>query len=169
MLISKYLFLILIISYSTSIQGQEYINKNPKKAAIYSSIIPGAGQIYTKKYWKIPIIYAGLATSAYYINHNHESYKTYKQAYLNRLDGVLFDEYTDVYTDSELVTLTEYYRRNTEISALLFTLTYILNIIDASVNAHLFNYNVSEDISMEIKPVYFSRDNISGLSLAIKL
>ena len=169
MLISKYLFLILIISYSTSIQGQEYINKKPKKAAIYSSIIPGAGQIYTKKYWKIPIIYAGLATSAYYINHNHKSYKTYKQTYLDRLDGVLIDEYTDVYTDSELVTLTEYYRRNTEISALLFTLTYVLNIVDASVNAHLFNYNVSEDISMEIKPVYFSRDNISGLSLAIKL
>ena len=165
----KTLVFICCIFLLPNIIKAQFTTVSPKKASIYSAIVPGAGQYYTKKYWKIPIIYAGLATSAYYINHNHESYKTYKQAYLNRLDGVLFDEYTDVYTDSELVTLTEYYRRNTEISALLFTLTYILNIIDASVNAHLFNYNVSEDISMEIKPVYFSRDNISGLSLAIKL
>lgn len=169
MFTNKHIVLFIVLFLSGSIKAQESIVKNPKKAALYSAIIPGAGQIYTKKYWKIPLIYAGLITSAYYINKNYTDYKTYKQAYINRLDDDITDEFIGTYTDANLITLTEHYRRNTEISALLFTLTYALNIIDASVNAHLFNYNVSEDISMIIQPVYFSKENARGLSLSIKL
>jgi hypothetical protein len=85
------------------------------------------------------------------------------------LEGDRTDEFIGTYTDANLVTLTAHYRRNTEVSALLFTLTYVLNIVDASVNAHLFNYNVSEDISIIVQPIYFAKENVSGLSLSIKL
>ena len=156
-----------VLLFSITLKGQESIVKIPKKAALYSAIIPGAGQVYTKKYWKVPLIYAGLITSAYYINESYSLYNLYKQTYINRSVGDNLDDLE--YTDANLVTLTAHYRRNTEVSALLFTLTYVLNIVDASVNAHLFNYNVSEDISIIVQPIYFSKENVSGLSLSIKL
>ena len=143
--------------------------KIPKRAGLYSAILPGAGQVYTKKYWKVPIIYAGLITSAYYIKENHSLYDLYKQTYINRWEGNRTDEFTNRYTDANLLTLTEHYRRNTEVSALLFTLTYVLNIVDASVSAHLFDYDVSKDISLHIQPIYMAKENTSGLSLSIKL
>ena len=143
--------------------------KIPKRAGLYSAILPGAGQVYTKKYWKVPIIYAGLITSAYYIKESHDSYDLYKQTYLNRLNGNRTDEFINIYDEGDLLILTEHYRRNTEISALLFTLTYILNIVDASVSAHLFDYDISEDISLHIQPIYMGKENTNGLSLTIKL
>ena len=159
-------FICTLISLSISSQKIQK-DKSPKKAAIYSAVIPGAGQIYTKKYWKVPVIYGGLITSAYYINESNDLYQLYKSTYLNRLDGDFNDNLN--YSDSDLRTLTEHYRRNREVSALLFTLTYILNIVDASVNAHLFDYDVSEDLSLHIQPVYFSKENASGFSLFFNL
>ena len=129
---------------------------------MYSALLPGAGQVYTKKYWKVPIIYAGLITSFYYIKENHNLYHLYKQTYLNRIEGNRTDEFTNRYTDINLLTLTEHYRRNREVAALLFTLTYMLNIVDASVSAHLFDYDISEDISLHIQPVYMVKENASG-------
>lgn len=167
MSVLKKIFIALFIIVSATSSAQEYGEKMPKKAALYSAILPGAGQVYTKKYWKVPIIYGGLITSAYYINESNDFYQLYKSTYLNRLDGDFTDNLN--YSDSDLRTLTEHYRRNREVSALLFTLTYILNIVDASVNAHLFDYDVSEDLSLHIQPVYFSKENASGISLSFNL
>ncbi len=167
MSVLKKIFLALFIIVSATSTAQEYGDKIPKKAALYSAILPGAGQVYTKKYWKVPVIYGGLITSAYYINESNDLYQLYKSTYLNRLDGDFTDNLN--YSDSDLRTLTEHYRRNREVSALLFTLTYILNIVDASVNAHLFDYDVSEDLSLHIQPVYFSKENASGISLSFNL
>jgi len=155
--------------FSSTIIAQESVIKTPKRAGLYSTILPGAGQVYTKKYWKVPVIYAGLITSAYYIKENHDLYDLYKQTCLNRLDGDRTDEFTNRYTDANLLTLTEHYRRNREVSALLFTLAYVLNIVDASVSAHLFDYDVTENISLHIQPIYMVKENTSGLSLSIKL
>ena len=150
--------------------GQETINKVPRKAAIYSSIIPGSGQIYTEKYWKVPIIYAGLITSGYYIYQNHKSYSEYKNAYIIRKDNDpnTIDKFNNIYNDNNLITLTEFYRRNFEISTLLFTLTYVLNIVDASVSAHLFEYNITDNVSMKIQPALLE-NNIGGIFLAINI
>lgn len=167
MSVLKKIFLALFIIVCATSSAQEYGDKIPKKAALYSAILPGAGQVYTKKYWKVPVIYGGLITSAYYINESNDLYQLYKSTYLNRLDGDFNDNLN--YSDSDLRTLTEHYRRNREVSALLFTLTYILNIVDASVNAHLFDYDVSEDLSLHIQPVYFSKENASGISLSFNL
>ena len=169
MSVIKYIFFACLLFFESTITAQESVVKIPKKAGLYSAILPGAGQVYTKKYWKVPIIYAGLITSAYYIKENHSLYDLYKQTYINRWEGNRTDEFTNRYTDANLLTLTEHYRRNREISALLFTLTYVLNIVDASVSAHLFDYDVSEDISLHIQPLYMPKENAGGLSLSFNL
>ena len=169
MQLKKNILIACLFLFASAIMAQESVMKIPKRAGLYSAIIPGAGQVYTKKYWKVPVIYAGLITSAYYTAENHNLYDLYKQTYLNRLGGDRTDEFSNTYTDANLLTLTEHYRRNREVSALLFTLTYVLNIVDASVSAHLFDYDVSEDISLHIQPIYMAKENASGLSLSIKL
>ena len=165
----KKIFLALFIIVNANSYAQEYGEKVPKRAALYSAIIPGAGQVYTKKYWKVPIIYAGLITSVYYINESNDFYQLYKSTYLNRINEITTDEFQGTYSDSDLKTLTDHYRRNREVSVLLFTLTYVLNIVDASVNAHLFDYDVSDELSLHIKPMYFSKENATGLSLSFNL
>ena len=130
--------------------------------------MPGLGQIYNKKYWKIPIIYAGLLTSAYYINDNNVQYKLYKDAYLKRLDNnPENDDFVGEYSSGDLLILKDFYRRNREISILCFVGTYIINVLDASVDAHLFDYDISEDISLQITPT--STANFNGLSLILNL
>ena len=160
--ISIIFIVLLVCKQSINAQINE---KSPKKAAILS-IVPGAGQVYTKKYWKIPIIYSALIASGYYINENNSEYKKYRDTYLNRMNGQS-DNLS--YTDSELITLKDYYKRNREISIMLFSLTYILNIIDASVNAHLSEYEVNEDISLGIRPIKIQDNFYSGIALNIKL
>ena len=161
--ISVILIILLVCKQSTNAQTKE---KSPRKAAILSMYVPGAGQVYTKKYWKIPIIYSALIASGYYINENNSEYKKYRDTYLNRMNGQSDD--LD-YTDSELITLKDYYKRNREISIMLFSLTYILNIIDASVNAHLSEYEINEDISLGLRPITIQDNFYSGIALNIKL
>ena len=154
----------LFLIFTGMCEAQESLVKIPKRAGMYSAIIPGAGQVYTKKYWKVPIIYAGLITSAYYFKENHDLYDLYKSTYLNRIDGNTTDNLD--YSNTDLI---DQYRRNREISIMYFSLTYILNIVDASVSAHLFDYDVTEDISLHFQPIYMAKENANGLSLSIKL
>ena len=161
--ISTLIFLFLSFFPIEQIFAQnEY--KSPKKAALYS-IVPGAGQIYTKKYWKVPIIYTALLTTSYFIYDNNKNYHKYKDTYLNRINGIN-DNLN--YTNSELITLKDYYKRNREISIMLFSLSYILNIIDASVNAHLFEYEIDENISFKVEPL-IKNFNQAHISLKINI
>ena len=134
-----------------------------------SAALPGLGQSYNKKYWKVPIIYAGLLTSAYYINDNNNRYKQYKEAYIIRMDNNpnTTDNYVGEYSSGDLLILKDFYRRNREISILCFVGTYILNIVDASVDAHLFDYDISDDISLHITPT--STTDFNGLTLSLNL
>ena len=158
----KYIFFICtLISLSISSQKIQK-DKSPKKAAIYSAIIPGAGQIYTKKYWKVPIIYGGLVASAYFINDNNNQYNEYRDAALLSYET---GEDQLGYTYSELIILKDHYKRNREISYFSFVGVYILNIVDASVNAHLFNFDVSDDISLNIRP--YSTFSNTGVSFSL--
>ena len=165
----KQIIIIIFCSTYTIVVAQKIENKNPKKAAIYSAIIPGTGQIYTEKYWKTPIIYAGLITSAYYIKKNNESYQLYKNTYLDRINKNNSNYSYPEYSNSDLRTLTDYYRRNREISILCFFGSYILNIIDASVSAHLFHYDISDNLSLHLQPIYLSSEKSTGLSLCFNL
>ena len=171
MIFSKKIFLFIFCFFLISFANAQDLTEpiqSPRKAAILSSTLPGLGQIYNKKYWKIPIIYAGLLTSAYYINDNNVQYKLYRDAYLKRLDNNPDnDDFVGEYSSGDLLILKDFYRRNREVSILCFVGTYIINVLDASVDAHLFDYDISEDISLQMTPT--STANFNGLSLTLNL
>ena len=162
------IFSIILTASPKELFCQQETFKSPSNSALMSLCVPGLGQAYNKKYWKIPIIYGGLITSAYYISSNHKKYLNYKNAYLIRIDENTntIDEYEGQYTDSQLLTLKDHYKRNREISILFISLTYILNIIDASVDSHFLDYEINEDLSLHVQP---ASKNINGLSLCLKL
>ena len=106
--------------------------KSAKKASILSIILPGSGQIYNKKYWKVPIIYSSLATSIYFICENQKKLTNYENAYIDRVNGRT-DDYIDVYNNTQLISIIDYYERNRDISMMITAAIYLLNIVDASV------------------------------------
>ncbi|MBT8296574.1 MAG: hypothetical protein KJP01_06335 [Gramella sp.] len=120
----------------------------PAKAAFYSAVLPGLGQAYNGSYWKIPIAYAGLGTGVYFYLENDKQYDRYRNAYKDRLAGRP-DEFEDRITTDGLIRAQEFYQKNKEISILVTVGVYILNIIDANVEAHLRQFNVDEDLSVK--------------------
>jgi len=136
----------------------------PAKAAFYSAILPGLGQAYNGKYWKIPLVYAGIGTGVYFYIDNDKKWNRYRDAYKDRLAGRK-DEFIvdgeERISDGGLIRAQELFRRNKEISILVIAGFYVLNIIDANVNAHLQQFNVSEDLSLKSN---INFDNITGKS-----
>ncbi len=120
----------------------------PSKAAFYSAVLPGLGQAYNKKYWKIPIVYAALGTGIYFYIDNNNEYKRYRSAFKRRLAGFTDDEFFGVVTDDGLIRAQRQLRRNKEVSLLVTIGIYALNIIDANVDAHLLQYNVDDNLSL---------------------
>ncbi|MCX6297329.1 MAG: DUF5683 domain-containing protein [Bacteroidetes bacterium] len=127
---------------------------SPKKATFLSAVLPGAGQVYNKKYWKVPIIYAGTAGLIYSFQFNQSHYLKYRNAYKYRIDAdpTTVDNYVGVYSDDNLNTLQKYYHRYRDLTVIGFAALYAFNIIDASVDAHLFTFDVSDDLSLKIQP-----------------
>ena len=142
--------------------------KSAKKASILSIILPGSGQIYNKKYWKVPIIYSSLATSIYFICENQKKLTNYENAYIDRVNGRT-DDYIDVYNNTQLISIIDYYERNRDISMMITAAIYLLNIVDVSVDAHLFDFDVSEDLSIETKPEIINTPNGKTKALSIKM
>jgi hypothetical protein len=129
--------------------------QNPRKAAILSAILPGMGQVYNKKTWKVPIVYAGFGTLVYFIRFNQNGYEKWKLAYIDiQEDGVLdMDLGYDFPLTIEQVDRTKNsYKRYRDLSIIGTAGFYILQIIDATVDAYLFDWDVSEDISLKIEP-----------------
>ncbi|MBB4803552.1 hypothetical protein HNP37_003627 [Flavobacterium nitrogenifigens] len=125
----------------------------PAKAAFYSAILPGLGQAYNKKYWKIPLVYGAIGTSLYFYIDNNKKYHDYRDAYKRRLEGYNDDNYQFL-DDSRLIAGQKFYQRNRDLSALFVVGFYVLNIIDANVDAALIQFNVNERLSLrpEIYP-----------------
>ncbi len=125
----------------------------PARAAFFSAVLPGLGQAYNGKYWKIPIAYGGLGVGVYFYLKNDEQYDRYRSIYKRRLAGFTDDEFTTPtgtqrVTNDGLIRAQRFYQRNKEISILVIVGVYALNIIDANVDAHLQQFNVSEDLSL---------------------
>lgn len=127
----------------------------PAKAAFYSAILPGLGQAYNKKYWKIPLVYGAIGTSMYFYIDNNRKYKDYRNAYKRRLEGYNDDNYQFL-DESRLIAGQKFYQRNRDLSALFIVGFYVLNIIDANVDAALIQFNVNERLSM--KPEIYPND-----------
>ncbi|MCL6217753.1 DUF5683 domain-containing protein [Zunongwangia pacifica] len=132
----------------------------PAKAAFYSAILPGLGQIYNGRIWKVPLVYAGIGIPVYFYIDNDKQYDRYRSAYKQRLAGKE-DEFAGKISDEGLRNAQELYQRNKEISILVAIGFYALNIIDANVDAHLQQFNVSDDLSL--KPNY-NLDKFTGRS-----
>lgn len=127
---------------------------SPARAAFYSAVLPGLGQAYNGKYWKIPIVYAALGAGVYFYLDNDKQYDRYRDAYKSRLAGKTTDEFSDengrpIVSTNGLIQGQKFYQRNKEISILVTVGMYALNIIDANVDAHLSQFNVSEDLSLK--------------------
>lgn len=159
---------------STVVTIKKGVSHSPKKAALLSAILPGAGQVYNKKYWKLPIIYAGAAGLAYSFQFNQSRYVKYRNAYKYRIDAdaTTTDAYIGIYSDDNLNTLQKYYQRYRDLTVIGFAALYALNIIDASVDAHLFTFDVSDNLSMKVEPTLINTAGMNnyttGLSLKLK-
>lgn len=156
---------------------------NPKKATLFSTFVPGLGQAYNKKYWKIPVIYVGIGTVIYIANTNNNNYKDYRDAY-NYKTGVNTDvdediiEIADRYTEENLISIRDDYRRNMELSWIIAAICYGLNIVDACVDAHFFEYDIGDDLSLKVEPMIqtsyaywdtgYGNGYGSGISLKLK-
>lgn len=150
---------------------------SPKKAAIFSAVLPGLGQAYNHKYWKIPIIYAGLGVLGYFIHQNYSEYQKFKEAYIWKIgnDTVPIDnDYIYKYeTADQLKRGKDYYLRNFELTCILTGVWYVLNILDATVDAHLMDYEINEDLSLHIQPGISTqnlvlRQPVAGLTLTMR-
>ena len=147
-------------------------NHRANKAAILSAIIPGGGQVYNKSYWKVPVLYGGIAALIYFIDFNEKNYKTFRTAYIfrNDLDSTTVDGFS-TYTNDDLLVRRDYYRRNRDLCYIITGVVYLLNIIDAYVDAHLKDFDVSDDLSLSTHP-YFNINAkgspAAGLSLCFK-
>ncbi len=129
----------------------------PSKAAFYSAVLPGLGQVYNKRYWKIPIIYAGMATGVYFYIQNDNDYNRFRDAYKRRLAGYTDDEFwgegtSPLVSNDRLIDAQRRAKRNKDMSVVVSIVFYLLNIVDANVDAHLKQFNVNDDLS--VQPVF---------------
>ena len=167
--------------------------RSPKKASIYAALFPGLGQIYNRKYWKLPIVYGGYAGLIYVLGWNNNYYKDYYQGYMivsqNTSAATLKPEErlflenmiknpsirlenptTYTYITTQLKSGKDFYRRNRDLTIICIAALHVLSIIDASVDANLFDFDISSDISMRIEPMPVnlgSQNPGLGLNLAI--
>jgi hypothetical protein len=167
---------------------------SPKKASIYAALFPGLGQIYNGKYWKLPIVYGGYVGLIYIFGWNNNNYSDYSQAYRTiahyksasempvadrtYLDNFIKNPSINLDNPSHFSYMTtsiksgkDFYRRNRDLTIIAIAALHILSIIDASVDANLFDFDISDDLSMKIEPAHIysnGRNPVLGLNLALK-
>lgn len=153
----------------------------PSKAAFYSALLPGLGQAYNKKYWKVPIVYAALITTGVVYDFNNTEYNRFRDAFRSRAAGLTTDEFfgvdangnplaTPLISDDGLIRAQREFRRNRDLSLIVAIGIYALNIIDANVDAHLLQFNVDENLALRPN-IDFNQKNASanfGVSLDFK-
>ena len=150
--------LVVLISFVCFGQQQDLSNSSkkeidplrPAKAAFYSAVLPGLGQVYNKRYWKLPLIYGGIGASIYYYDLNNKNFKRYRNAYKRRLAGFTDDEFQGVIFDNDrLIDGMNFYKQFRDQSMLFIIGTYFLNILDANIDAHLKQYNINQNLSLK--------------------
>jgi hypothetical protein len=132
----------------------EVESHSPHKATLLA-LAPGLGQIYNKKYWKLPIVYAGFGVTGYFAITNGQEYKKYRDAYTCAvtLEDACTNELAEKYSADDLQTIRDYYRRNMELSYIIMGAWYVLQMLDATVDAHLYYWNVNDDLSVRVDPL----------------
>jgi len=144
----------------------------PSKAAFYSAVLPGLGQVYNKRYWKVPIVIGAIGVGIYAYKYNDDLYDRYRTAFKRRKAGFTDDEFYDVngsgivpgspdLSDSALQDGQERYQRDRDLALFITLALYALNIVDANVDAHLKQFNVDDNLGLDIKP-YLEYNPILG-------
>ncbi|MFN3758628.1 MAG: DUF5683 domain-containing protein [Algoriphagus aquaeductus] len=143
--------------------------KNPRKAVFLSAILPGAGQVYNEKSWKVPILYAGFMADIYFIGYNNKRYVTFRDALFAFDDGEA-NQFPTLNRNA-LVRNIEYWRQNRDMTILLLLGIYALNLVDATVDAHLSGFDISDDLALKFEPSFenlSSSTTMVGLSLKLQ-
>lgn len=145
---------------------------NPRKATWYAIVCPGLGQIYNRSYWKLPILYGGVLACTYLITWNGRMYNDYRNAYHDIIDSdpntksylSLFPSYdgSQSWLPNTLRSKTNNYRRTRDMSVFAVVMLYMVSAVDAFVDAHLYDFTVSEDLSLRVEPIInnYSMDNV---------
>ena len=154
-----------------SLRIQRLINDplTPSRAAFYSAIIPGLGQAYLGKAWKVPLIYAALGTSYYYFNLQNKQMEEYRTAYKQRQNGVFNDRFLEKeipITTEQLLLGMDFHKNYRDIAILTMAISYMLNILEANVSAHLLQFNVNDDLSVTPNIIFDQQQ--SGIRFALK-
>lgn len=134
-------------------------NPIPKRAAFYSALLPGMGQVYNKQYWKLGIVAGGLATAGYFIQTNGRQYKEYRTAYIQKLNNdtaSIKDEYKTL-NSADLNAQQNQYRQYLEYSVVFTTVGYALCVLDAYVAANLRSFDIDDNISLRARPCFENR------------
>lgn len=155
----------------------------PSKAAFYSAIFPGLGQIYNRRYWKVPLVYAAMGTGIYAYTFSNNEYNRFRDAFKRRRAGFIDDEFYDInnsgivpgdpdLSDEALQDAQERFQRDRDLALLITIGLYALNIIDANVDSHLRQFNVDENLSLDIRPYLeyhpITTDPNYGITLSVK-
>ena len=155
----------------------EKMRKNYRRATLYSTFLPGLGQVYNKKYWKVPLVYAAIGIPGYLFFYNKSWYKKSQYALTVTInqsppDSVakvepIFLPAVESGNTAALINIRNEYRKDQDYAALFFVLFYALNIVDATVDAHLKDFNVTSDLSFRLKPFILpGATPIAGITLA---
>ncbi len=147
---------------------------DPRKATFRSAVLPGWGQVYNKKYWKLPLVYGALGITAGVYFYNVKTYKLLKLAYIYKTDkdstnDELIDPRFNGISANGIRSLRNSFRQNVDYSVLFFILFWGLNVVDATVDAHLKAFDVNDELSLEIKPGYSPMANTAGISLVLNI
>ncbi len=149
---------------------------NPRIASYRSAILPGWGQATNKKIWKVPVVYAALGTTTYIFFRNVKQFNEAKAAYANAIDGdptndyLIPQPYFSVKDQPERIkTFRNEVRQNIDYTVLFFILFWGLNVVDATVDAHMKTFDVTDDLSLYLKPGYSQLANTNGISLILKI
>ena len=164
-------------------QQQDSIRRNvhnPRKATIRSAILPGWGQVYNKKYWKVPIVYTAIGIPVGTFFYNKSWYNQTREAarmiatgdtlnYRTRVNPQLHFFFSQPNSSGRLLNYRNEFRRNMDYSILITLLMWGLNVVDATVDGHLKEFDVSDDLSMRIKPVLMPGTLTPGVSVVVRI
>lgn len=185
----------LTIPLPEEMQEIEPFKPNPTKALIFSALVPGLGQIYNRKYWKLPFVYGGLMGCLYAVTWNQGNYSDYSNAYWGTVqknpldhkdmwqnfvtgaidmndDDAMLAKAQDTNFQNQLKRKKDYFRRWRDMSIFIGVGVYVLAMLDAYVDAHLFDFDISPDLSMRVEPVITPRSSqtpqVYGINCSIK-
>ncbi|GAB5472977.1 MAG: hypothetical protein Mars2KO_10760 [Maribacter sp.] len=156
-----------IVLQDSIVKKERYLNPlAPSKAAFYSAVLPGLGQIYNKRYWKVPIVYGALGAGIYAYTFYNGEYQRFRTAFKRRRAGFADDEFINVIPlpgDDRLERLQNAKQNERDLALLVTIIIYALNIVDANVDAHLKQFNINDDLSwdMNLQP-YLEANPIDG-------